>query len=133
MFPRLTLVMIAICLIGFVSRAASGNAKEYAKAIEQDRRVERGSRIVVRNEFGDISIAGSDRDTIEAVATNLNGLPPASVSISEASSDNKKVFTVRAVDNGNDVKPQIKLVIKVPRYVELEPIYIRMGNITVSD
>jgi DUF4097 and DUF4098 domain-containing protein YvlB len=133
MFPRLLPVMIAMALIGFAMPATRGIAKEHSSVIEQERRVERGSRIVVRNEFGDIRIEGTDRNTIEAVATNLNGLPPASVSISEASSDNKRVFTVSAVENGSDVKPQIKLVVKVPRYVELEPIYLRIGNITVSD
>jgi hypothetical protein len=125
--------MIGIALIGFIVPAARGIAKEYPSAIGQERRVERGSRIVVRNDFGDISIAGSDRDTIEAFATNLNGLPPASVSISEASFDNKRVFTVRAVESGSDAKPQIKLEVKVPRYVELEPIYLRRGNISVVD
>jgi hypothetical protein len=133
MFLRLKLVMIAIALIGFVSTAARVIGREYSKPISQERSVERGSRIVVRNEFGDINIAGSDRDTIEAFASNLNGLPPASVNISEASSDNKRVLTVSAVANGSDVTPQIKLVVKVPRYVELQPIYIRQGSITVID
>jgi hypothetical protein len=133
MFPGLKPAIIAIALIGFVSPSAPGIVGVYRNSIAQERRVERGSRIVVRNEFGDIGIVGSDRDTIEAFATNLNGSPPASVSISEASSDNKKVLTVRAVESGSDPKPQIKLVVKVPRYAELEPIYLRMGNITVSD
>jgi hypothetical protein len=133
MFPGLKLVIIAIALIGFVTLASRGTAKSSSKAIGQERRVERGSKVLVRNAFGDIDIAGWDRDTIEAVATNLNGSPPASVSISEASSDNKKVFTVSAVESGSDPKPQIKLVVKVPRYVELEPIYIRKGNISVND
>jgi DUF4097 and DUF4098 domain-containing protein YvlB len=133
MFPRLKPAIIAIALIGFVSPSAPGIVEVYRNSIAQERRVERGSRIVVRNEFGDISIVGSDRDTIEAFATNLNGLPPLSVSISEALSDNKRVFTVSPVESGSDAKPQIKLVVKVPRYVELEPIYIRRGNITVSD
>jgi hypothetical protein len=133
MFPKLMLVMTAIALVGFVSPGARGSTNEYTRASEQERRVERGSRIVVRNEFGDISITGSDRDTIEAFATNLNGLPPASVSISETSSDNKRVFTVSAVENGNDGKPQIKLVVKVPRYVELAPIYLLKGNISIID
>jgi hypothetical protein len=133
MFPGLKPVMIAMALIGFFMPATRGFAREYSSAGEQERKVERGSRIVVRNEFGDISIVGSDRDTIEASATNLNGLPPASVSINEASSDNKRVFTVSAVEGGSAPKPQIKLVVKVPRYVELEQIHIRSGNISVID
>jgi Toastrack DUF4097 len=134
MSPRLKLVVISIALMDLAGPTTRGHAQEYSKTIGQEPRVERGSRIVIRNQFGDISIVGSDRDTIEAVATNLNGLPPASVSISEASSsDNKRVFTVSTVENGSDVKPQIKLVVKVPRYVELEPIYIRSGNISVVD
>lgn len=133
MFPRLMLVMIAIALVGFVSPATRGIAKEYSSVIEQKRRVERGSRILVRNEFGDISIAGSDRDTIEAFATNLNSSQPVPVSISEASSDNKKVFTVSPVESGRGVRQRINLALKVPRYVELAPIYLRAGNISVID
>ena len=64
--------MIAIALIGFAMPATRGIAKEYSSVIEQERRVERGSRIVVRNEFGDIRIAGSDRNIAEAVATDPN-------------------------------------------------------------
>src|ERR1043165_136156 len=125
-------IAIAIAIV-FVVPATTAIAQQYSKPDEQERRVERGSRVVLRNEFGDISIVGWDRDTIQALATNLNGVPPASVSISEASSDNKRVFTVRAVENGGDIKPQIKLVVNVPRYVELEPIYLRRGNLSVND
>ena len=133
MFPGLKPVMIAITLIGIVMPATRGIAKEYSSAIEQERRVERGSRIVVRNEFGDISIAGSDRNTVEAFATDLNSLQAVPVSISEESSGNKRLFTVSPVESGRGVKQKIDLEIKVPRDVELEPIYVRSGNISVID
>jgi hypothetical protein len=133
MFPGLKLVMIAIALIGFAVPATRGIAKEYSSVIEQERTVERGSRIVVRNEFGDIRIAGSDRNTVEAVATNPNGSQTVPVSISEGSSGNKRVLTVSPVESGRGVKQKIDLEIKVPRDVELEPIYVRSGNISVSD
>lgn len=133
MFPGLKPVMIAIALIGFAMPATRGIAKEYSSVIEQEHRVERGSRIVVRNEFGDISIAGSDRNTVEALATNPNSLQAVPVSISEESSGNKRVFTVSPVESGRGVRQKINLELKVPRYVELEPIYIHTGNISVID
>ena len=133
MFPRLKLVMIAIALIGFISPATRGNAKEYSKAIGQERRVERGSRIVVRNEFGDIRIAGSDRNTVEAAATDLNSSQAVQVSITEATSSNKKVFTLSPVERQRGVGQKINILLKVPHDVELDPIYIRIGNISVTD
>ncbi len=135
MFLRLKLVMIAIALIGFISPATRGTVKEYSKAIGQERRVERGSRIVVRNEFGDIRIAGSDRNTVEAVATDLNSSLSVQVSITEATSGNKKVFTVSPVERQRGVgqKINILLEVKVPHDVELEPIYIRVGNISINN
>ena len=135
MFPRLKLVMIAIALIGFVMPATRGIAKEYSSVIEQERRVERGSRIVVRNEFGDIRIAGSDRNTVEAVATDLNSSQAVPVSISEGLSGNKRVFTVSPAESGRSVRQKVNILleVKVPHYVELEPIYIRNGNLTVVE
>src|SRR5216684_570568 len=132
MFLRLKPVMVAIALIGLVSPATRGIAKEYSSAIEPERRVERASRVVVRNEFGAISVVGSDRDTVEAFATNLNSLQAVPVSISEESSGNKRVFTV-SPESGRGVRQKINLEVKVPRYVELEPIYIRSNNITVTN
>ena len=133
MFPRLKPVMIAIALIGFVSPATQGIVEDYRNTIGQDRRVERGSRVVVRNEFGDIRIAGSDRDTLEAVATNLNGGRAVPVTVSEGSSGNQRIFTVSPVEGGRSVTQRINLEIKVPRDVELEAIGISSGNISVMD
>ena len=132
MFSRLKLVIIAIALIGFAMPPTRGLAKEYLSAIEQERKVERGRWIVVRNEFGDIRIAGSDRNTVEAVATDRNSPQAVPVSIVEGSSGNKRVLTVSPVANGRGVQ-QITLEVKVPHDVELEPIYIRKGNISVID
>jgi DUF4097 and DUF4098 domain-containing protein YvlB len=128
MFERLKPVIAVIALIGFVMPVTGVMAKEYASVIAQERRVERGSRIVVRNEFGDIRITGSDRDTIKAVASNA--VP---VSISEGLSGNQRVFTVSPVEGGRSASQKISLEINVPRNVELEPIYVRSGNISVID
>src|SRR6185369_11613296 len=135
MFSRLKPVIIAIALIGFAMPTTRGIAKEYSSVIEQKRRVERGSRIVVRNEFGDIRIAGSDRHTVEAVATDLNSSQAVPVSISEGSSGNKRVFTVSPAESGRSVRQKVNILleVKVPHYVELEPIYIRNGNLTVVE
>ena len=133
MFPRLKPVIIALALIGFGVPATRGIAKEYSIVIEQKRIVERGSRIVIRNEYGDVRVAGSDRDTVEAIATNTNGSQAVPVTISEGSSGNPRVFTVSPVEGGRSARQQINLEIKVPRDVELEAIGIRKGNIRVMD
>src|SRR5688572_12758095 len=104
MFPRLKPVIIALALIGFGGPATRGIAKEYSIVIEQERTVERGNRIVVHNEFGDIRIAGSDRNTVEAVATERNSSQSVPVSITEALSGNKKVFTVSPLESGRGVR-----------------------------
>jgi DUF4097 and DUF4098 domain-containing protein YvlB len=135
MFPGLKPVMIAIALIGFVIPATRGIAKGHSSVIEQERTVERGSRIVVRNEFGDIRIAGSDRNTVDAVATDLNSSQAVPVSITEGSSGNKRVFTVSPVESGSSVRRKVNILleVKVPHDVELDPIHIRIGNIGVID
>ena len=133
LFARLKPVITAIALIGFAVPVTSGIAKEYSSVTGQGRSVERGSRIMVRNEFGDIRIAGSDRNTVEAVATDLNSSRAVPVSISEGSSGNKRVLTVSPVESGlgDKQKLNILLEVKVPQYVELEPIHIRLGNISI--
>ncbi|HEX5702110.1 MAG TPA: DUF4097 family beta strand repeat-containing protein [Pyrinomonadaceae bacterium] len=135
MFVRLKPVLIALAVIGFAMATTRGVAKEYPSAIEQERRVEQGSRIVVRSEFGDIRIEGSDRNTVEAVATDLNSSQPIKVIITEASSANKKVFTVSPIESGRSVSQKVNtlLEVKVPHDVELAPIYLRRGTITVNN
>lgn len=133
MRPGFKPVMIALTCMAFVMPATCVIAKAYSRVIEQERRIEKGSRIVVRNEYGDIRIAGSDRDTVEAVATNSNGSQGVPVTLSEASSGNQKVFTVSPVEDGRSARQRIDLDIKVPRDVELEAIGIRRGNISVMD
>ena len=134
MFSGLKPLIIALALIGF-AMATSGIAKGYSSIIEQERIVERGSRIVVRNEFGDIRIEGSDRNTVEAVATDLNSSQPVPVSITEASSANKKVFTVSPVESGRGDRQKINILleVRVPHDVELAPIYLRSGNISIKN
>lgn len=134
MFSRLKPVIIAIALIGFAMPATRGIAKEYSSVIEQERGVERGSRIVVRHEFGDIRIEGSDRNTVEAVATDLNSSQAVAVSITEGSSGNKRVFTVSPESGRRDRQDiNISLEVKVPHDVELAPIFLRRGNIRINN
>src|ERR1041385_3189579 len=130
MFPRLKPAMTAIALTGFIGPATPGLVRD-SRVIPQEPRVERGSRIVIRNEYGDVRVAGSDRDTVEAVANNTNGSQAVPVTINEGSSGNQRVFTVSPVEGGRSARQQINLEIKVPRDVELEAIGIRKGNIRV--
>src|ERR1043166_5992674 len=133
MFPAVKSVMIAIALTGFVLPATRGLAKESPRVIPQEPSGERGSRIVIRNEYGDVRVAGSDRDTIEAVATNSNGSQAPPVTISETSSGNQKVFIVSPVEGGRSARQPVNLDIWVPREVQLEAIGIRRGNISVME
>src|SRR5687768_7187569 len=135
MFPGFKPVVTAIALIGFVMPATRGIANEYPRVIEQERRVERGSRIVVRNQFGDIRIEGSDRNTVEAAATERNSSQSVPVSITETSSGSTRILTVSPVEIARGVgqKINILLEVKVPHYVGLEPIYLRRGNISINN
>jgi DUF4097 and DUF4098 domain-containing protein YvlB len=57
------------------------------------------------------------------------------VSITEGTSGSQRVFTVNPVESVRGPRHQvnISLEVKVPRDVELEPISMRTGNITITD
>lgn len=133
MFSGLKPIVIAIASFGLVIPCTGGIAKEFSRVSEQERTVERGSQIVVRNEFGNISITGSDRNTLEAVATDPIRSQAFPVTISEGSGGIKRVFTVSPLESARSPKQKINLEVKVPRDVVLERIYVRSGNINISD
>ena len=135
MFGRFKTVIIAVALIGFVMPASRGLANEYSSVIAQEPKIDRGSRIVVRNQFGDIRIEGSDRNTIEAVATERNSSQSVPVSITETSSGSTRIFTVSPVEIARGVGQRINILleVKVPQFVQLEPIYLRRGSIRINN
>jgi DUF4097 and DUF4098 domain-containing protein YvlB len=69
------------------------------------------------------------------MATERNSSQSVPVSIAETSSGNTSVFTVTPVEIARGVgqKINILLEVKVPHFVELEPIYLRRGNISINN
>jgi len=124
-FPKFLSLMIVLAALYSVFAAAPIRA--------QERKIPRGSKVVVRNDYGSITITGWERETIEAVATDVSRAgETVSVSISENLPVSKRILITATPDKRNP-QGKIKLEIKVPRYVELEPIYISNDNIAVSD
>jgi DUF4097 and DUF4098 domain-containing protein YvlB len=122
---KLPLILITIMALYFAPGAAS--------AFAQERKIERGSRIVVRNAYGSISITGWERETIEAVATDASRAETVPVGISENSSDSKRIVIAVTPENKLNFKGKIRLEVKIPRYVELEPIKAESDAIAVYD
>jgi DUF4097 and DUF4098 domain-containing protein YvlB len=98
----------------------------------QELKIPRGSKVIVRNDYGSITITGWERETIEAVATDLSRAETVSVSISENLPVSKKILITAKPDKRNP-QNKIRLEVKVPRYVELEPIQAESDTIAVSD
>ena len=112
LFIRLPLGMIAIPLIISASPATRGIAREYQATSKQERRVERGSRIVVQNEFGSIRIAGWDRDIVQAIATAPNSSETVEATLREESLGSKRILTVATVAKERPVKGRIDLEVR---------------------
>jgi Putative adhesin len=121
-FLSLILVLAALCL----SLAATSISA-------QELKIPRGSKIVVRNDYGSITITGWERETIEAVATDESrASETVSVSISENLPVSNRILITAKPDKRNP-QGKIKLEVKVPLYVELEPIQAESDSIIVSD
>ena len=98
----------------------------------QEQKIPRGSMILVRNDYGSITITGWERETIEAAATDASLGEKVSVSVSEnLPVSNRILITVKP--GKRNPQGKIKLEVKLPRYIELEPIYVSGDNIFISD
>src|SRR5215204_1897373 len=133
--PPLTLI-IAICFLIAAAIAAKAQEEEEPQqrqgAVKQERKVERGSRVAIRNNFGNMTVAGWGRDTIKAVARDETSGETVEVGISEISTvPNKFLITVKPGKRSS--KGKISLEVKLPRDVELEPVETESDSITISD
>lgn len=115
--------MLMLGAIYFVSDALPINA--------QERKIPRGSKVVVRNDYGSITVTGWERETIETVATDESLRGTVSVSVSENLPVSNRILITAKPDRRNP-QGKIKLEVKLPRYVELEQINLGSGNISVS-
>lgn len=100
-------------------------------ATAQKQRIVAGERIVVRNDFGDINVTGWERNTVEAVATNVTRGEAVPVSITEDSSDAKKIIVALNPRSGRDAAGKIILQVKVPRNAELEPFSVGSSSVSI--
>jgi hypothetical protein len=123
-FPKLLSLMIVLAALYFALLAAPINA--------QERKIPRGSKVVVRNDYGSITITGWNNETIEAVATDISRAEAVSVSISENLPVSNRILISAKPDKRNP-QGKIKLEVKLPHYVELEPIQAESETISISD
>lgn len=122
--PKFLSLTVLLAALYFLLPAASINAQE-------ERKIPRGSRVVVRNDYGSVTIKGWDNETIEAVATDVSRAETVSVSISENLPASDKILVIVKPDK-RFPKNKIKLEVKLPSYVRLEPIQTESDTISVS-
>lgn len=112
--------------------AAMYFALNAAPLYAQEKKIPPGSKILVRNDYGNITITGWERETIEAVAIDAARRETVSAGISENLPVSNRIL-ITAKPNKTNFQGKIRLEVKVPRYAELEPIDASSGNISVSD
>lgn len=95
-------------------------------------KLERGGKIKVSNRAGRVTIIGSDRETIQAVATSDEGGEPVQVEVGEEASRPRVILSIPSIDSRRAAR-EINLSVKVPRYAEVEILDNYRGTIEVSD
>lgn len=111
------------------SSAAAANKRE---ANRKEVILERGGQVVVRNEFGRVSVSGWDRDIVRATATRSGGDEPIAVSIVKDSSQAKRL-SISPVYAAGQGKGDINLSISLPFYAEVGLITTGSGEISVTE
>ncbi len=101
--------------------------------IYQKQKIERDSKVSIRNDFGSVTITGWERETIQAVARDVSSAETSPVSIREDSSNPKRIVIAVELAGRRSSKDKINLEVKIPRYAELAPVYISSNNIAISD
>ena len=90
----------------------------------------RGGKLSVSNTTGPITIVGSDRDTIEARASD--GSEPVGIRVYQSPARPVVVLSISSV-NGRRFGGEARLDVKVPRYADVEIVDGRDGDIEVSE
>lgn len=127
-YKNLSFLLFAIFCLTVVAEA------QQKPGIYQKQRIERDSKISIRNNYGAIIVRGWNKDGIEAVATNLN----TSKIIPVLTKENSAKAILITIDSeqvrpAKDKKDKINLEIKLPRNARLEPIYNGENDVSVFD
>jgi len=100
----------------------------------QERKINLGDKVNVSNryDFGSISITGWDGDTAWAVATTEDGTESLPVTISEDQANARRILIATSPE-GNRQISHVHLDVKIPRSVELEPIFVPKARLNVTN
>ena len=90
----------------------------------------RGGKVSVTNTTGPITIVGSDRDTIDATASE--GSEPVGIRVYQSPNRPVIVLSVSSVD-GRRFSGEARFDLKIPRYADVEIVDGRDGDIEVSE
>lgn len=98
-------------------------------ALTRERIIEPDNTIAVGKGFGNITITGWERNTLEATAKNISRAEQIPVKIIELG---KKITIALDKTGAGNQNGKISLELKVPRYAKLEPIQTESDTITIS-
>jgi DUF4097 and DUF4098 domain-containing protein YvlB len=93
-------------------------------------KLERGGKVSLNNNSGPITIQGSDRDTVEAKA--VSGSEAVGIRVYQSLSRPVIVLSVSSIE-GRRFPGEAQLIVKVPRYADIEMVDSRNEEIEVSD
>ena len=98
---------------------------------EQERKLQRGGKVAVRNPAGPISITGWDHDTIQATAVKTDQEETVRINITE-DSQHPGVVSITPALEGRHGGHEIHLQVKLPRYAQIESANAHGGDIEIS-
>lgn len=98
-------------------------------ALIKERVIERDNTIAVGKGFGNITVTGWERNTLEATAKNISRAEQTPVKIIESG---KKITIALDKTGVGNQDGKINLELKVPRYAKLEPIQTESDTIAIS-
>src|SRR2546427_1822644 len=128
--PLLTLLFsLAACT--YTAGSALGAAPAAQVPGEQERKLERGGKVSVRNPAGPISITGWDRDTIQATAVRTGREETVRINITE-DSQHAGVVSITPALEGRRGGHEVHLEVKLPRYAQIESANAHGGDVEIS-
>src|SRR5207249_9591609 len=98
---------------------ALGEKADAQIAGEQERKLERGGKVSVRNPAGPISITGWDRDTIQATAVRTGRDETVRINITE-DSQHAGVVSITPALEGRRGGHEVHLEVELQRYPQIE-------------
>jgi DUF4097 and DUF4098 domain-containing protein YvlB len=94
-----------------------------------------GCKVAVSNqfEFGSVVVTGWDSDVVQAAAISRNAQGPLPVRVARDLSDAKRILVTTAPEGGGSGSREVRLEVRVPRYVELEVVHGPRAEVEVTD